>query len=230
MFQPSLNRIGLLVFAVALTTGMLSSCKNEPKEEVVVEETPATRERTGPIIPFEVRDQSDNPIPFYRVFESFEEGSSGSVFQFQHTFASIAFEPGARYKITADGFHPLDFEFTGRDGIKRLVFYMNHAGNEKNTALISGMVQKRDMRPFTKTEVSTLDDLSANSAAEGRYVLTGFTLPEGQPLPLTYQWTDENGKKGQAGLLFRNSVMDTVRVDLVLDVDLPASEMNLPLN
>jgi len=218
------------LFFLALTAVLTQACKNDPPattEETTEEQAPPTRERQNPNIPFEVHDLSGKPIQNYRVFESFEEGSSGSVFQFQHGYANVPFETGARYRIQAEGYYPLDFEFTRLDSLKRAIFYLHRQEGQQNEFLVTGLIKKRDMRPFTKVEVSS-ENARGNSAAEGVYTLSGAQLPEAGAFPLNFRWTDEEGREGRLDMLFRDLRRETLRIDLVLGADIPESEKSYP--
>lgn len=219
MLQNFTLRLLAILFASSL---VLVGCKNDPPatEEAAAEEAaPPTRERKGPIIPFEVHDQSGKPVDAYRVFENFSDGASGTVFQFQHGYANIAFETGARYQIQAEGYHNLDFEFTALDSLKRAIFYMHRKEQNSGNFSVSGSVLKRDMRPFGNVAVKA-GTAQGQTNAEGVYAVDAPALNESEPFPLDYQWKDEQGRDLRLGLIFRGLRQEALRVDLVLGVDI----------
>lgn len=218
MIQTLTFRLLAILFVSSLA---LVGCKNDPPatEEVSDEEAaPPTRERKGPIIPFEVYDQSGKPVEAYRVFESFPDGASGTVFQFQHGYASIPFETEARYQIQADGYHNLDLEFTALDSLKRAIFYMHRKEQNSGAFSVGGSILKRDMRPFGKVAVKA-GTAQGQTNADGVYAVDAPSLNENEPFPLEYQWRDEQGRDLRLGLIFRGLRQEALRVDLVLGVD-----------
>ncbi|MCO6485146.1 MAG: hypothetical protein J5I41_05140 [Saprospiraceae bacterium] len=212
-----------LFMAALLMLILPSACQNEEagtaSGATTEEEAPRTRDRKYPIIPFEVHDQSGEPIKTYTVFESFEDGASGTVFQFQHGHASVPFEPGARYRVQAQGFHTLDFEFADITGVKRLIFYMNHTGNTSDTPIVRGACHNLAWRPFASASVVTAGDLSGQTDDQGMYAIPGATLTGTEPTPLRISWKDQEGVDGTLDLRFRELTNDTLRVDVWVDVE-----------
>lgn len=221
--------IGIGSLAISLT-----SCKNEPastEEETTeaAQDSLGFRKRAGKIIPFEVLNLKGEPVAKYEVFETLADGAGGTVFVFEHGRAAVGFEAGPTYRIKSGGYHPIEFQFTEIEGVNRLTFYMSKEGESADAPKLSGVTRKKDFRPFDRMMISAEGDKNATSNAEGAYEIQGINIdPVG--FSVNYSWKDETGGDGKMGITYLQAPKNQIRLDILVDADIPETEKKYPMN
>lgn len=224
----------LILIGIGSLAINLISCKNEPastEEETTeaAQDSLGFRKRAGKIIPFEVLNLKGEPVAKYEVFETLADGAGGTVFVFEHGRAAVGFEAGPTYRIKSAGYHPVEFQFTEIEGVNRLTFYMSKEGESADSPILSGVARKKDFRPFDRMIISADGDKNATSNTEGAYEVQGIIIdPVG--FNVKYSWKDENGGDGKMGITYLQAPKNHIRLDILVDADIPETEKKYPMN